>query len=52
VDAGLIDGAVNGVGGIVRAGSDGLRRLQTGSIRVYAVSLALGAVLILGYWLW
>jgi len=29
-----------------------LRRLQTGSVRVYAASLFLGVVLILGYYLW
>jgi NADH-quinone oxidoreductase subunit L len=49
VDAGLIDGAVNGVGQSVRAGSGGLRRLQTGSVRTYAGFLFLGAVLILGW---
>ena len=52
VDAGAIDGAVNGVGGLVRTGSGALRRLQTGSIRAYAASLFLGAVMILGYYLW
>ena len=52
VDAGGIDGAVNGVGLGVRAGSGAVRRLQTGSIRAYAASLFLGAVLILGYYLW
>ncbi|MBA2304015.1 MAG: NADH-quinone oxidoreductase subunit L [Acidobacteria bacterium] len=52
VDAGGIDGAVNGVGLGVRAGSGALRRLQTGSIRAYAASLFLGAVVILGYYLW
>jgi NADH-quinone oxidoreductase subunit L len=51
VDAGMIDGAVNGVGLSVRAGSGGLRRLQTGSVRTYAASLFLGVVLILGYYL-
>ena len=50
-DAGLIDGAVNGVGGAVRASSGGLRRLQSGSIRAYAGSLFLGVVLILGWYL-
>ena len=29
-----------------------LRRLQTGSIRTYAASLFLGAVVILGYYLY
>jgi len=52
VDAGLIDGTVNGVGGIVRASSSALRRLQTGSVRTYAAGLFLGATLILGWYLW
>jgi NADH-quinone oxidoreductase subunit L len=52
VDAGLIDGTVNGVGLTVRAGSGGLRRAQTGSVRTYAASLFFGVVLILGWYLW
>jgi NADH-quinone oxidoreductase subunit L len=52
VDARGIDFAVNGVGMTVRGSSSLLRRLQTGSIRVYAASLFLGAVLILGYYLY
>ena len=52
LDAGGIDGAVNGVGLGVRAGSGVLRRLQTGSIRAYAASLFVGTVLILGYFLY
>ena len=52
MDAGVIDGSVNGVGLGVRASSMGLRRLQTGSIRAYAASLFLGAVLVLGYYMW
>jgi NADH-quinone oxidoreductase subunit L len=51
VDAGLIDAAVNGVGQTIRAGSGGLRRAQTGSVRTYAASLFLGVVLILGWYL-
>jgi NADH-quinone oxidoreductase subunit L len=51
VDAGLIDGTVNGVGSLVRVGSTRLRRLQTGSIRTYAASLFLGVALILGWYL-
>jgi NADH-quinone oxidoreductase subunit L len=51
VDAGLIDGAVNGIGEAIRAGSGILRRLQTGSMRTYAASLFLGVVLILGWYL-
>jgi NADH-quinone oxidoreductase subunit L len=52
VDVGMIDGAVNGVGTVVRSTSGTLRRLQSGSVRTYAGSLFLGAVLILGWYLW
>ncbi|HSC27947.1 MAG TPA: NADH-quinone oxidoreductase subunit L [Vicinamibacterales bacterium] len=52
VDVGVVDGAVNGVGLAVGAASGALRRLQTGSIRTYAASLFLGAVMILGWYLW
>jgi NADH-quinone oxidoreductase subunit L len=51
LDAGLIDGTVNGVGALVRGTSSSLRRLQTGSIRAYAASLFLGVVVILGWYL-
>jgi NADH-quinone oxidoreductase subunit L len=51
VDAGLIDGTVNGVGAVVSATSSALRRLQTGSVRTYAFALFAGAVVILGYYL-
>ena len=52
MDAGLIDGTVNGVGASVQGASTSLRRLQTGSVRTYAASLFFGAVLILGWYLW
>ena len=52
MDAGLIDGTVNGVGTLVRNSSATLRRLQTGSVRTYAASLFLGVVMILGWYLW
>jgi NADH-quinone oxidoreductase subunit L len=52
VDAGVIDGAVNGAGTFVSGASSVLRRLQTGSVRAYAVSLVLGVVAVLGYYLW
>jgi len=52
VDVGLIDRVVNGVGGLVRGSSEVLRLFQTGSVRMYATSLFLGAVVILGYFLW
>ena len=47
-DAGLIDGTVNGVGLVVRGWSAVLRRLQTGSMRAYAMSTFLGVVVIVG----
>src|SRR5215831_7450581 len=52
VDVGLIDRIVNGVGGLVGGGSEVLRLFQTGSVRMYATSLFLGVVLILGYFFW
>ena len=51
VDAGLIDGTVNGVGLIVSGASAVLRRTQTGSIRTSAFALFAGAVSILAYYL-
>jgi NADH-quinone oxidoreductase subunit L len=50
-DAGLIDGAVNGVGIAVRGSSAALRRVQTGSVRTYAAGIFVGVVLIVGYYL-
>src|SRR4029077_19957839 len=52
VDVKVIDAAVNGVGQTVAGSSALVRRLQTGSVRAYAVSLFTGVVLILGYYLW
>jgi NADH-quinone oxidoreductase subunit L len=52
VDVRVIDGSVNGVGQIAAGLGDGLRRLQTGSLRAYAASLFLGVVVMLGYYMW
>jgi NADH-quinone oxidoreductase subunit L len=52
IDAGVIDGTVNGVGLIVRGWSAVLRRLQTGSVRAYAMSVFVGVVVILGLYIW
>ena len=52
LDVRVIDGAVNGVAEIVDAAGEWLRRAQTGSVRTYAASLFLGAVTVLGYYLW
>jgi NADH-quinone oxidoreductase subunit L len=51
VDVGIIDGAVNGTGSLVRRSAGLMRLAQTGSIRAYAASLFLGVVLVLGYYL-
>ncbi|MFO7693622.1 MAG: NADH-quinone oxidoreductase subunit L [Vicinamibacterales bacterium] len=51
-DAGVVDGAVNGAGSFVNGASAILRRLQTGSMRAYALSVFVGVVLILGYYVW
>ncbi len=52
IDVRVIDGTVNGVAETVGGGSEILRRLQTGSVRVYAASLFVGVVLLLGFYLW
>ena len=52
VDAGLVDGTVTGVGLVVRGWSAVLRRLQTGSVRASAMSVFVGVVAIVGYFLW
>lgn len=44
LDLGLIDGAVNGVGAVVRFFSGQLRRVQTGYVRTYAVAVLIGVV--------
>jgi NADH-quinone oxidoreductase subunit L len=52
VDARVIDGAVNGAGTIVAEAGAAVRTMQTGSMRAYALSVLLGVVLIVGYYLW
>jgi NADH-quinone oxidoreductase subunit L len=51
VDAGVIDGAVNGAGAIVRGGASLLRLFQTGSVRAYAASVFVGVLFVLAYYL-
>ncbi len=48
VDAGFIDGVVNGVGSASRAIGGGMRRLQSGYIRRYAAWVLLGSIVIVG----
>src|SRR5262249_39108655 len=47
VDRGVIDGAVNGVGALFRGLGGGLRKVQTGLVRNYALAIVFGAVLLL-----
>jgi NADH-quinone oxidoreductase subunit L len=47
IDLGLIDGAVNGVGRLVNWFSGRLRRVQTGYVRTYAITLLLGVVFVI-----
>jgi NADH-quinone oxidoreductase subunit L len=43
----VIDGAVNGIGRVVKDAGGGLRRVQTGLVRNYALGIAAGTVLII-----
>jgi len=47
VDLGLIDGVVNGVGRLIRAFSSRLRRIQTGYVRTYAITVLIGVVFVI-----
>jgi NADH-quinone oxidoreductase subunit L len=49
VDRKIVDGAVNGVAVLVREGGGQVRRLQTGYVRNYALGVAAGTVLLLGW---
>lgn len=49
IDARIIDGAVNAIGGGVKLLAEGGRRVQTGFVRSYALAVFLGAVAILVY---
>jgi NADH-quinone oxidoreductase subunit L len=49
VDNKVIDGAVNGVGRLVRSSGGVLRKVQTGFVRQYALAIVLGAVALLGW---
>jgi NADH-quinone oxidoreductase subunit L len=42
-----IDGAVNGIGTLFAAGSERMRRLQTGFVRSYALSMLGGSILVI-----
>ncbi len=50
-DRNVIDGAVNGVGSLVRRSGTGLRTVQSGFVRSYALGMSAGVVVVLGYFL-
>ena len=50
-DRTIVDGAVNGLAGVVRGSGQGLRGLQSGFVRSYALGIAGGAVLLLAYFI-
>jgi NADH-quinone oxidoreductase subunit L len=47
VDVQIIDGLVNGVGGMVSGAAQALRQWQTGYVRSYALTMLIGAVAVL-----
>ena len=49
IDRDTIDGAVNGIGSGFRRLGGGLRRVQTGLVRNYALAIFIGAVLMLAF---
>ncbi len=51
VEARTIDGAVNGLARLLGLAGEGLRRLQSGLVRHYALAMLAGAVLVLLYFL-
>jgi NADH-quinone oxidoreductase subunit L len=50
-DSHVIDGAVNGVATLVRTSGRGLRTMQSGFVRSYALGISAGVVVVLGYFL-
>jgi NADH-quinone oxidoreductase subunit L len=51
VDSVMIDGAVNGIGHVVRGVGGGLRHMQSGYVRTYAAWILFGGVLIMVWFL-
>jgi NADH-quinone oxidoreductase subunit L len=49
IDTEVVDGAVNGVGALARLTGSKLRLVQTGYVRNYALGVAVGAVVLVGF---
>ncbi len=52
IDKLVIDGAVNGTGRLVAWASGGLRKVQTGYVRQYALVMLTGVVLVMAWFAW
>lgn len=51
-DVGFIDGIVNGIGSFVMEAGNAVRSLQVGYVRSYAAIILLGALAVLGYFIY
>jgi NADH-quinone oxidoreductase subunit L len=51
-DVGVIDGLVNGLARATREVGDGVRRVQFGFVRSYAAIILLGALAVIGYFVY
>ena len=51
-DLGFIDGIVNGIGHAVAGFGDAVRRVQVGFVRSYAAMILLGALVVVGYFIY
>ena len=52
IDVGFIDGIVNGIGHFVMELGNVLRRMQVGFVRSYAAIILLGALVVIGYFIY
>ena len=52
IDIKVIDGFVNQIARVIGKSSDILRRIETGVIQNYALSIIFGVVVLVGYFLW
>ena len=48
-DGWLIEGAVNGTAAVVKRAGDKLRKVETGYVQEYALSIIVGAIIVVGY---
>ena len=51
VDAKVVDGIVNGTGAVVQFASRALRLTQTGVVHNYALSMVIGVLLVVGFYI-